>query len=123
MLRRTVCPQSMLLQPVTDCRRMLAALLSNCFQRHPLRQAIRQELPLHAHIMSSAADRTLQRELPLDPLGAGYALDQGGAFAAEGGATLVVVGLACGGDLALEAALLEQQVVELHRLGRGGLVV
>ena len=53
----------------------------------------------------------------------GDAFDQGGALAAEGGAALVVVGFAGGGNLGLEAALLEQEVVELHRLGRGGLVV
>ncbi len=41
-------------------------------------------------------------------LGVGYPLDQGGAFAAEGGAALVVVGIAGGGDLGLEAALLQQ---------------
>ena len=38
------------------------------------------------------------------------------------GAALVVVGLARRGDLGLEAALLEQEEVELHRLDRGGLV-
>jgi len=54
-------------------------------------------------------------------LGVGDPFDQGGALAAEGGAALVVV--AGGGDLGLEAALLEQEEVELHRLGRGGLPV
>src|ERR1700754_2196899 len=61
--------------------------------------------------------------LTADALGVGDALDQGGALAAEGGALLVVAAFAGGGDLGLDAALLEQEEVELHRLGRGRLVV
>src|SRR5436309_14051059 len=60
---------------------------------------------------------------PAHALSMRYALDQGGALAAEGGALLVVVAFAGGGDLGLDAALLEQEEVELHRLGRGRLVV
>ena len=52
-----------------------------------------------------------------DPLGPGDAFDQGGSLAAELGAALALPGLAGGGDLGLEAALLEQEEVELHRLG------
>src|SRR4051795_10999051 len=60
---------------------------------------------------------------PADALCVGDALDQGGALAAEDGALLVVVAVAGGGDFGLDAALLEQQEVELHRLGRGGLIM
>ena len=61
--------------------------------------------------------------LTADALGVGDALDQGGALHAQRGTALGVFGLTGGGDLSLDAALFEQQEVELHRIGRGGLVV
>lgn len=71
----------------------------------------------HTQIISAASDRKFRRSLPPDALGARYAFDQGGAVAAEGGAALVLVPFSGGGDLGLEPALLQQEVVELHCLG------
>ena len=52
----------------------------------------------------------------------GDPFDQGGALAGEAGASLVVPALARGGDLVFQAALVEEQEVQLHRLLRGGLL-
>src|SRR6187401_3534988 len=58
-----------------------------------------------------------------DPLCVGDAFYQGGAFAAEGSALLVVLAFSGGCDLRLDPPLLEQQEVELHRLRGGRLIV
>lgn len=73
--------------------------------------------PAQAISIDPSADRTLRCSSPSHPLGVGYAFDQGGALAAERCAVLGVVGFARFGDLGLEAALLEQQEVKLHRVG------
>ena len=56
---------------------------------------------------SDGKRNVLSAKLSPHALRVGDPLDQGGSLATEGGAALVVVALAGGGDLGLEAALLE----------------
>lgn len=84
---------------------MLARQLTDRFQRHPLRQAILQKPLVHAEMMLIPPDGKKECLVCVlsaaDVLGVGDAFDQGGAFAAEGGAALVFAALAGGGDLGL----------------------
>jgi len=107
------------LKPVTHRRWVFAGQLRDRVQRHPSLQALFEELPVHAENMSLRSDGKYEQVFDSadDLLGAGYALDQGGALAAEGGAAFVVVLLSGFGDLGFYAALLEEEEVELHRLG------
>ena len=110
--------ESMLFQPIGNGRPVAPNEAADLLQGEPLSQAILQKILLHEEKDEARVGRKNERAFASarDLLGVGDALHEHGPFAAQLGSALPFALLAGGADQVLEAALLELEEVEFHRL-------